>query len=202
MTDQAEAEEPGARHQVVLVRHGQTEWSVSLRHTGRTDIPLTDEGRRQAEALAQVLSRWQFAHVLTSPLTRARETCRLAGLGDGAEVTDDLREWDYGDYEGRTTTDIQAERPGWDLWVDGVVGGETVEEVGRRADRVIDKARNAGGDVALFAHGHLLRILGARWVDLPAAAGRRLALSTASVSVLGWERATAVLEQWNEFGGS
>lgn len=202
MTDQAEAEEPGARHQVVLVRHGQTEWSVSLRHTGRTDIPLTDEGRRQAEALAQVLSRWQFAHVLTSPLTRARETCRLAGLGDGAEVTDDLREWDYGDYEGRTTTDIQAERPGWDLWVDGVVGGETVEEVGRRADRVIDKARNAGGDVALFAHGHLLRILGARWVDLPAAAGRRLALSTASVSVLGWERATAVLERWNEFGGS
>lgn len=202
MTDHSEAEEPGARHQVVLVRHGQTEWSVSLQHTGRTDVPLTDEGRRQAEALVEPLSRWHFARVLTSPLSRARETCRLAGLGERAEVVDDLLEWDYGDYEGRTTTDIRAERPGWDLWVDGVVGGETVEEVGRRADRVIEKARHAGGDVAVFAHGHLLRILGARWANLPAAAGRRLALSTASISVLGWERATAVVERWNEFGAS
>jgi broad specificity phosphatase PhoE len=187
-----------SRHQVVLVRHGQTEWSVSGQHTGRTDIPLTDVGRLKAKQLGRRVAAWEFARVLTSPMSRAMETCRLAGLGDQAEVTEDLGEWDYGDYEGRRTVDIREERPGWDLWVDGVPGGETVDEVGRRADRVIEAARAAEGDVALFAHGHVLRILGARWIEQPATAGRHLALATASLSVLGWERVTPVLERWNE----
>ena len=185
-------------HQVVLVRHGQTEWSVSGQHTGTTDIPLTDEGRRHAEALGGRLAAWSFARVLTSPLARAFDTCRLAGLGDGAQPTDDLREWDYGEYEGRRTVDIREERPGWVLWRDGVPGGETAEQVGLRADRVIDVARSAGGDVALFAHGHVLRVIGARWIGLPPDHGALLALSTASISVLGWERETAVIERWNE----
>jgi broad specificity phosphatase PhoE len=187
-----------SRHQVVLVRHGQTEWSVSGQHTGRTDIPLTDVGRLKAKQLGRRVSAWEFARVLTSPMSRAVETCRLAGLGDQAEVVDDLGEWDYGDYEGRRTVDIREERPGWDLWVNGVPGGETVDEVGRRADHVIEAARATDGDVALFAHGHILRILGARWIELPASAGRHLALATASLSVLGWERETPVLEHWNE----
>ena len=187
-----------SRPQVVLVRHGETEWSVSGQHTGRTDIPLTDTGRAQAEALGARLAGWQFERVLSSPLARALDTCRLAGMGDRVEVTDDLREWDYGEYEGRRTLDIREERPGWGLWVDGVPGGETVEEVGRRADRVIEGARHVEGHVALFAHGHVLRVLAARWVGLPPDHGRFLALSTASVSVLGWERETAVVERWNE----
>ena len=187
-----------AAPQPVLVRHGQTEWSVSGQHTGRTDIPLTDEGRRQAEALGARLAGWRFARVLTSPLARAFDTCQLAGFGDRAETTDDLREWDYGEYEGRRTVDIRKERPGWGLWLDGVPGGETVEEVGRRAERVIEAVRTAGGDVALFAHGHVLRVVGARWVGLPPDHGRLLALSTASISVLGWERETAVVDRWNE----
>jgi probable phosphoglycerate mutase len=185
-------------HQVVLVRHGQTEWSVAGKHTGGTDIHLTDVGLEQAAQLGRRLSGWHFARVLTSPLARASETCMRAGLGDRAEVTDDLREWDYGEYEGLRTLDVREERPGWDLWVDGTPGGETAAQVGRRADRVVAAARAADGDVALFAHGHLLRILGARWVGLPAEAGRLFALSTASVSVLGWERETAVIERWNE----
>ncbi len=184
--------------QVVLVRHGQTEWSVSGQHTGTTDIPLTEEGRRQAEDLGARLQGWRFALVLTSPLSRAMETARLAGLGDAAEVTKDLREWDYGDYEGRRTVDIRAERPGWGLWLHGVPNGETVEEVGRRADLLVERARTAEGDVVMFAHGHLLRVLGARWVGLPPADGALLALTTASVSVLGWERETAVIERWNQ----
>ncbi len=186
-----------AGHQVVLVRHGQTEWSLSGQHTGTTDIPLTEAGVRHAEALGARLSAWEFARVLTSPLARAAETCRLAGLG-GAEITEALREWDYGEYEGRRTVDIREERPGWGLWKDGVPGGETIDEVGRRADRVIEAARAAGGDVALFAHGHILRVLGARWIGLPPDHGALLALSTASISVLGWERETAVIERWNE----
>ncbi len=185
-------------HQVVLVRHGQTEWSLSGQHTGTTDMPLTDEGRRHAEALGARLAAWSFARVLTSPLSRAVDTCRLAGVGDHAEITDDLREWDYGEYEGRRTVDIREERPGWALWRDGVPGGETAEQVGLRADRVIDVARSAGGDVALFAHGHVLRVMGARWIGLPPDHGALLALSTASISVLGWERETAVIERWNE----
>ncbi len=187
-----------AGHEVVLVRHGQTEWSLSGQHTGTTDMPLTEEGRRHARALGARLSGWEFARVLSSPLSRALETCQLAGLGDRRHTNDDLREWDYGDYEGRRTVDIREERPGWDLWSDGVPGGETVDEVGRRADRVIEAARSAGGDVALFAHGHILRIIGARWIGLPPDHGALLALSTASISVLGWERETAVVETWNQ----
>ncbi len=185
-------------HQVVLVRHGQTEWSLSGQHTGTTDIPLTDQGRVQAEALGARLAGWRFERVLSSPLSRALDTCRLAGMGERAEITDDLREWDYGEYEGRRTVDVREERPGWGLWVDGVPGGETVEEVGRRADRVVEAARATSGDVALFAHGHVLRVVAARWIGLPPDHGRLLALSTASISVLGWERETAVLERWNE----
>jgi broad specificity phosphatase PhoE len=185
------------QRQVVLVRHGQTEWSVSGQHTGSTDVPLTEDGRRHARALGARLAGWRFAKVLTSPMARAIETCRLAGLGDQAEITEDLREWDYGGYEGLRTVDIRKERPGWDLWRDGVPGGETVEEVGRRADRVIEAAGAVDGDVALFAHGHILRVTGARWIALPPDHGARLALSTAAISVLGWERETAVLERWN-----
>ena len=187
--------------QIVLVRHGETEWSVSGRHTGNTDIPLTDAGRRQAEVLGARLGTWTFARVLSSPLRRALDTCRLAGLDDRVEITDDLREWDYGDYEGRRTVDIRKERPGWTLWTGGVPGGEAVEDVGRRADRVLAEARTAAGDVALFAHGHVLRVLGARWIGLAPDAGARLGLSTATVSVLGWERETAVIHRWNDEAG-
>jgi broad specificity phosphatase PhoE len=183
---------------IVLVRHGETEWSVSGHHTGRTDIPLTTAGRRQAEALGARLSAWTFARVLSSPLSRALATCRLAGLGDGVELIEDLREWDYGEYEGRRTVDIRHERPGWDLWKDGAPGGETAEDVGRRVDRVLEAARAADGDVALFAHGHLLRVAGARWMDLPPDHGARLALSTAAISVLSWERETPVIHRWND----
>lgn len=189
-------EEPKQR--VVLVRHGETEWSVTGRHTGRTDVPLTDEGRRQAEALGVCLKGWRFALVLTSPRRRAVDTCRLAGLGDMAQVRDDLMEWDYGDYEGRTTPEIRSERPGWTLWSHGVPGGENVEQVGARADGVLAEARQAEGDVALFSHGHLMRVLAARWIDLPADRGRNLALATASVSVFGYERETPVIVRWNQ----
>ena len=188
--------EPNQR--VVLVRHGETEWSAMGRHTGRTDVPLTDEGRRQAEALGVCLMEWQFSLVLSSPLQRAIDTCRLAGLGDVAQVRDALMEWDYGDYEGRTTPEVRSERPGWTLWSHGVPGGESAEQVGARADGVLAEARQAGGDVALFSHGHFLRVLTARWIDLPADRGRNLTLATATVSVLGYERETPVIVRWNQ----
>lgn len=187
-----------SENEVVLVRHGETAWSLSGQHTGRTDIGLTDEGCRQAVRLGARLAGFPFALVLTSPLSRALDTCRLAGLGGMAELADDLHEWEYGDYDGRQTVEIRDERPGWDLWRDGVPGGEAVDDVGCRADRVIERARAASGNVALFAHGHVLRVLAARWVGLAAADGRRLALSTASISVLGWERETPVIQIWNE----
>ena len=188
-------------NQIVLVRHGETEWSRSGQHTGNTDIPLTAAGRRQAEALGARLAAWSFVRVLSSPLSRALETCRLAGLGEGVEVTDDLREWDYGDYEGRRTTDIRTERPGWDLWAHGVPAGETVDDVGRRADRVLDVARATDGDVAVFAHGHVLRVVAARWAGLPPVTGGRLGLSTATISVLAWEREREVIHRWNDEAG-
>jgi len=188
---------PERRPQVVLVRHGETEWSASGRHTGTTDVPLTDQGRRQAEALGGCLKDWSFVLVLASPLRRAAETCRLAGLAASMEARDDLREWDYGEYEGRTTADIRTGRPGWSLWMDGVPGGETAERVGRRADRIVAEARVAGGDVALFAHGHILRVLAARWLDLPPDRGRSFALETATISILGYERETSVITRWN-----
>lgn len=186
------------RPQVVLVRHGETGWTKTGQHTGTTDIDLTETGRRQAERLGTVLSRRHFATVLTSPLLRAAETCRLAGLADAAEVRDDLAEWDYGAYEGRTTRDIRAERPGWSLWDDGVPGGESADDVGQRADRLIAELRSLGGDVAVFSHGHLLRVMAARWVGLPPGGGKRLALHTATISVLGYERETRVLVHWNQ----
>lgn len=178
-----------------LVRHGETAWSRDGRHTGRTDVPLTDHGRDQARAAAQALGAHAFALVLSSPLRRATETAAI--LGVAAEVRDDLREVDYGDAEGRTTADLRVERPGWTLWADGAPGGETVDAAGVRADRVLDEARAADGDVLLVAHGHLLRILAARWLAQPAAFGAHLRLDTATVSVLGVERETPVLLRWN-----
>ena len=186
--------------EVLLIRHGETEWSVSGQHTGRTDIPLTDRGMRQGELLRAALERRQFALVLTSPLARATETCRLAGLSEAAKVRGELSEWDYGAYEGRRTVDIRKERPGWFLWDDGVPEGETAEEVGRRVDRVLPEIRAAGGDVAVCAHGHLLRVLAARWLGLEAREGRLFALETATISTLGWERETAVIKHWNVGG--
>ncbi len=153
---------PERRPEVLLVRHGETEWTRSGQHTGRSDIPLTPAGRRQAELLGALLSAYRFALVLTSPLQRAADTCRLAGYREVAEVCEDLREWDYGVYEGRTTAEIRAEVRDWTVWSHPLPGGETAEEVGRRADRVIGAVRAAGGDVAVFGHGHSLRVLGAR----------------------------------------
>lgn len=182
---------------IVVVRHGETEWSRSGRHTGRTDLPLLPEGEEQARELGPRLAGFSFATVLTSPLTRARETCRLAGLGSRAVVDPDLAEWDYGSYEGLTTAEIRRDRPGWDLFVDGAPGGESVEEVGIRADRVIERVLGSPGDVACVAHGHLLRVLASRWVRLDPSAGRCFALEPASIGVLGWDRERPVISRWN-----
>jgi broad specificity phosphatase PhoE len=185
--------------QIWLVRHGETEWAKSGRHTGRSDIPLTDVGRHQAEALARRLAGHRFALVLTSPRSRAAETARLAGFPD-AVVEPDLGEWDYGEFEGRTTADIRTEIPEWSIWTGPWRKGESVDDVGRRADRIIERCLDPAidGDVLLFAHGHLLRVLAARWIRLPADAGRFLALGTATIGILGWERNTRVIETWNE----
>jgi probable phosphoglycerate mutase len=187
-----------------LVRHGETEWSAQGRHTSRTDLPLTELGRERAALLGKYLAGTKFAAVLRSPMLRAKETCEIAGFGDVAVVDDGLKEWDYGVYEGRTTQDIQAEIPGWSVWNDPIVGGETVEQVGARADGVIARALAAAGpetdavvNVALFAHAHILRILAARWVGLEARDGALFVLGTGSVSVLGWERETRVILRWN-----
>ena len=186
------------RHEIWLFRHGETAWSLSGQHTGRTDLPLTAAGRRRAQAIGRRLAGRPFSLVLSSPLARALETCRLAGYGEVAELTDDLMEWDYGAYEGRRTVDIQRERPKWSLWRDGVPGGETVKEVGARARAVIAIASAADGDVALFAHGHVLRVLSACWLGLPPDGGGLFALGTAAVSVLGYERDTRVVVKWNQ----
>ncbi len=180
-----------------LIRHGETEWSRTGQHTGRSDIPLTEAGRAQAAAIGRHLAGRNFALVLTSPLDRARDTCRLAGFSDAARIAPDLHEWDYGDYEGRSTPDIQKDRPGWNLWCDGVPNGETIEQVAERARRVIERATSAAGDVAMFAHGHILRILAACWTGLPPNAGRVLVLSTATISTLGFERETRAITRWN-----
>ncbi len=184
--------------EVVLVRHGETEWSRSGQHTGRTDVPLTAAGIRNAELLAPRLERRRFAAVFTSPLSRASETCRLAGLGEEAQVREELLEWDYGDYEGITTEQIRADRPGWLLWRDGCPGGEEARQVGRRADRLIEELKHLNADAALFGHGHVLRVIAARWVGLPPEEGGLLALSTGTVSVLGYEREVAVIRLWND----
>src|ERR1700678_4575481 len=190
----------GTGTELWLVRHGETEWSLSGAHTSRTDIPLTDHGRKRAEELRDYLKGTKFDAVFESPMQRARETCAIAGFGDQAVIENGLKEWDYGVYEGRTTKEIQAEIPGWSVWKDEIVGGETVVHVGARADGVIARALQLGGDggkVALFAHAHILRILAARWIGLEARGGELFALGTGSVSVLGWERETRVVERWN-----
>jgi broad specificity phosphatase PhoE len=186
-----------AAQEVWLVRHAETEWSLGGRHTGRTDVPLTDHGRERARELGAVLAGRDFSLVLTSPLSRARETAELAGLDGAAQLREDLLEWDYGDYEGITTAAIRGERPGWYLWSDGVPGGETAEEVGARCDRIIEEILAASGDVAVFAHGHVLRALSARWLQEPVAFGGRLYLATGALSVLGFEREVRVIRSWN-----
>lgn len=184
-----------------LVRHGETEWSADGRHTSVTDIPLTDRGRQRAQELREYLQGRQFAAVFVSPKQRARETCQIAGFGDVAQVVDDLQEWNYGESEGKTTSQMRAMHgPMWSVWTDHIIGGENVEAVGVRADHVIERALHAapqGGAVALFAHAHILRILAARWIGRPAVDGRLFALGTGSVSVLGHERETRVIERWN-----
>jgi len=180
---------------LVLIRHGETEWSASGKHTSVTDVPLLESGRRDAERLRERLAGRELALVLSSPRARARETAELAGLR--FEIDEDLVEFDYGEYEGRTTPEIREQRPGWSVWADGAPGGETAEQVGVRADRVIERALAAGGDVALFAHGHLLRVLAARWIELPATYGAHLALDTGSVSELGFERERRAIWLWN-----
>jgi broad specificity phosphatase PhoE len=183
---------------IVLIRHGETEWSASGKHTSVTDVPLLESGRRDAERLRERLAGREFALVLSSPRARARVTAELAGLGDRVEVDEDLVEFDYGEYEGQTTPEIREQRPGWSVWADGAPGGETAERVGVRADRVIERALAAGGDVALFAHGHLLRVLAARWIGLSATYGGHLALDTGSVSELGFERERRAIWLWND----
>ena len=185
------------RPDIWIVRHGETDWSRRGQHTGRTDVPLTAAGQREAMALRGRFGGKRFALVLSSPLSRAWETCRLAGYGDVARAEDDLREWNYGAYEGKTTAEIQRESPGWTIWDGEVPGGETAAEVGRRADRVLRQAAEAGGDVALFSHGHLLRVLAARWLGLGPTGGRLFALGTSSIGMLGYERDTRVIRAWN-----
>lgn len=186
--------------QLWLIRHGETEWTLSGAHTGSTDIPLTDAGRRQALKLKQSLAGRRFALVLASPLSRAQETCHLAGFGGGAQIEPNLVEWRYGEYEGRTTAQIQAQASGWSIWRSGVPGGERIAEVAARASCVIRRALRVDGDVALFGHGHILRILAACWLELPPDGGRLFALDTAAIGVLGYERDARVISRWNANG--
>jgi probable phosphoglycerate mutase len=183
--------------QLWLIRHGETEWSLSGAHTGRTDIPLTPNGEAEARALAPKLAGHPFALVLTSPLQRARRTCELAGLGAAAQLEPNLEEWDYGEYEGRTSDEIHRERPTWSVFEDGFPGGETIDQVATRAEEVIRRALQADGDAALFSHGHILRILTARWLGLGPVDGRLFSLGTASISKLGYEHTTKVISEWN-----
>ena len=182
---------------VFVIRHGETEWSLNGRHTGTTDIPLTDKGRRLAEAMRPALREIDFDLVLVSGMQRARETCRLAGLGDKAIIDNDLKEWNYGEYEGLTLSQIDKMSPGWLIFRDGCPGGESPEQVGARADRVIARARAARGDVALFAHGHLLRVLAARWIGLEPSEGGRFLLDTGRLSILGDYRGVPAVQIWN-----
>jgi probable phosphoglycerate mutase len=184
--------------ELILVRHGETEWARDGRHTGRTDVPLTPRGEEQARALAPLLAERKIAMVLVSPAERARRTAELAGLTE-LETDERLWEWDYGAYEGRTTVEIRQERPGWWLWRDGVVGGETVEQVGKRVDGALERVRPYlnEGDVVLVAHGHVLRVLTARWLGLPPKDGRLFKLSTGTLSALGTEHGEPVISFWN-----
>lgn len=185
---------------ITLIRHGQTAWSLSGQHTGRTDIPLTPAGEHQVKALAPFLSEDRFSAVWTSPLLRARQTCALAGMGSGALIEPDLIEWNYGDYEGRRSADIRSERPGWAIFHDGCPGGESPPEISARADRVIGKLDDIGNSIALFSHGQFACSLAARWVGLDIVEAEHLALDTASISILGHSRSlpgTRVIELWN-----
>ena len=187
-----------------LVRHGETEWARRGRHTGRTNIALTDRGRAQASAVAAKLSGATFGDVVSSPLSRALDTARLAGFADRVTTDPDLLEWDYGDLEGMTSAEIRAELPGWTIWNGPVPGGETAADVAARIDRFIERARSeatSGGDVLAFAHGHVLRVLAARWLGRPPEDGGMFALATATVSVLGWEHGAPVVVRWNEACG-
>jgi broad specificity phosphatase PhoE len=183
---------------VVLIRHGATDWSEAGRHTGWTDLPLDGTGLGQARALQQPLSRWSFSAVFCSPLQRARATCTASGFDERVEVDPDLREWNYGDFEGKTAADIRRLRPGWNLWDDGVVNGESLADLSARADRVVARLHGERGTVAVFAHGHLLRVLASRWIGQEALLGRLLYLSTASISVVGWEHDWPSIRLWNE----
>jgi broad specificity phosphatase PhoE len=183
--------------EIVVVRHGETEWSAAGKHTGRTDLPLVAAGRARAKELASQLADRSYSVVLCSPLRRARETCELAGFGDVAELCEDLREWDYGEYEGLTTPQIREVEPEWNLWRDGCPGGELPAQVGARADRVLERLQGADADALAFAHGHILRVLTARWLAMDVPAGARFALSAGGVGVLGHERENQVLVQWN-----
>lgn len=183
-----------------MVRHGSTSWSSAGKHTGRSDVPLDEQGEAQARALAGRLGGHRFVQVLTSPLGRACMTCQLAGFGDRAEICDELAEWDYGDFEGLTAKEIRRRRPGWTLWRDGVPGGETLEQVATRADRVVERARMAGGDVLAFAHGHLLRVVAARWLGWAPSAAGALLLAPAGLGVLTWEREHPALGRWDDDG--
>jgi broad specificity phosphatase PhoE len=180
-----------------IVRHGETTWASLGRHTSRTDVPLTSQGRDEARRIGALLAGRDFALVLSSPKQRALSTARLAGFGDRVEVTDDLLEWDYGADEGLTTPEIRADRPGWTIWADGPRDGETARHVSARVDQVIARVRAGRGDTLAFAHGHVLRALTARWLDLPVRDGRLFELGTATISVLGWEREQPVIERWN-----
>lgn len=190
---------------ILLARHGQTEWSLSGKHTGRTDVPLLEEGRRGAKLLGERLHRAPHdglpgAEIRTSPLARARETCELAGFAERASTWDTLMEWDYGAYEGMTPDEIQAVRPGWLIWRDGVPQGESLAEVTARADEVVAWARSADRDVLVFAHGHILRSIGARWLGLPIDFAARVRLNPTSLSVLGWAYDEPAIESWNDLG--
>jgi probable phosphoglycerate mutase len=183
--------------EIYLIRHGETEWSLNGRHTGSSDIALTENGRRVARQWRPFAAGKSFALVLSSPLQRARETCELAGLGARAEVDRDLAEWNYGDYEGLTPREIRAQQPGWMIFRDGCPGGESPEQIGARVDRVIARVRAAAGDVAVFAHGHVLRVLAARWLGLAATGGRHFLLDTATLCVLSAYHRVPAIRRWN-----
>ena len=182
---------------VLIIRHGQTEWSANGKHTSATDLALTDEGRAQAEGLAAKVAGETLSLVLCSPLRRARQTCELAGFGARAEICDELVEWEYGKYEGLTTPEIRLRDPDWDLWSQGCPGGERPDQVGRRVDHVLARIREIDGDALVFAHGHVLRVLTARWLQMAPAAGARFKLAAGSIGTLGYERDTEVIERWN-----
>ena len=199
----ASVEPPAAgptQTRLVLARHGETAWSKAGQHTGRTDIPLTAAGREQARRLGEVLAGRSFRRVVSSPLSRASETARLAGFGAGLVLDPDLQEWDYGAYEGRRRVDIARDDPGWTVWTRPIPGGESLATLGERADRVITRLLPIGGDVLVFSHGHLLRVLAARWIEAPPVTASRLELWTATVSELGWEAERRVIEIWNSAG--